>query len=733
MPGGCERNAPPEGDAQVDGGVSPDAGIGDGTVDHEQLVERAVEYLRQHTGEVDAASVSRTLAHLAREQLDPEGYQAPTGAVGETSWDGLFGKIAQLDDTSDFDVLRLLLVLFGHADHPMIHAETWHKAREAVLGFKYWYTDPTPEGSTDNMWYWTENHQAVFHACEYLAGQLFPDEVFSVTGLKGSEHGQRGKERLLGWFDTVRRFGFKEWHSNVYHDVQLTPLLALAQYADEEEIRTLAAITADLMLFELALHTFRGSFGATHGRSYKKDKMTALDEETFALARFLFDTTEYDYPEDVDPKIALLAMSTGYRPPRAIVEVARYGEPFTDRERMSIPVDEEAAVTNDPQAPYGLSYTDPADLPVFWGASIQTPWQCLPLTISTMNEHGLWDTEGYKDLKPLLGLVANDIPLAQTLSKQLRHLVNFAVLSEVNTYTYRTAHYMLSTAQDFRAGSRSSQIHSWQATFDANAAVFTTHPGKPPLETTDWDQDGEPGQWTGTATLPRSAQHRNLAIHLYSPHYGTEPMPGLEALSGYESYTHAYFPQDHFDEVDHQQLGRQSQPCSWTFGRFRDGYIALYSLRPAEWIAYDPETVATNGMTKPFELRAGGGADNVWIVELGSKTESVSFEQFKSSILESSVTVPRSADSPADPLGGSEPLPPYFEKVSYTSPSLGEVSFGWHLELTVEGEVQPLEGYYRYDSPFCQADFESTRYRIASPEGDCGVELDFEGPKREVW
>ncbi len=731
---GCQGEASPASDARVDGGAALDAGsAGGGFVDQARLVERAVDYLRQRTGGVEAPGVSSTLAHLARERLDPDGYEAANGAVREASWDDVFSKIAGLNDTSDFDVLRLLLLLYGYADHAMVAPDTWRKAREAVLGFKYWYTDPTPEGLIDNMWYWTENHQAVFHTCEYLAGQLFPDQLFTVTGLPGSEHRQRGKQRLLGWFDTVRRFGFKEWHSNVYYGVQLTPLLALAEYAEDEEIRTLASITADLMLFDLALHTFRGSFGATHGRSYKKDKMTALDEGTFALARFLFDTTEYGYPPGVDPKIVLLATGTRYRPPRAVVEVGLHAEPITDRERLSIPIDEQTAVVDDPQAPYGLSFTDAEDLPVFWGASIQTPWQCLPLTIATMNDYGLWETEGFKDLQPLQGLVANDIPLAQSLSQQLAPVVNFAVLSEVNTYTYRTADYMLSTAQDFRAGSRSTQIHSWQATFDANAAVFTTHPGEPPAETSDWERDGEPGQWTGTATLPRSAQHRNLAIHLYSPHYGTGAIPGLEALSGYEPYTHAYFPQKHFDRVDHQLLEQGARPGSWTFGRFRDGYIALYSLRPAEWIEYDPENVATNGMTEPFDLRASGGADNVWIVELGSKTESGSFEQFKSSILASSVTIARSADSPADPFGGSEPLPPYFERVSYTSPSLGEVSFGWQLDFTVDGEARPLGGYSRYDNPFCQADFQSTRYRIESPSGDSGVDLDFETPSREVW
>ncbi len=77
----------------------------------------------------------------------------------------------------------------------------------------------------------------------------------------------------------------------------------------------------------------------------------------------------------------------------------------------------------------------------------------------------------------------------------------------------------------------------------------------------------------------------------------------------YRPYTHAFFPQDHFDEV--------IQEGNWTFGRTGDGYVALYSWREPTWREYDPTVYATRDMVKPFDLVADGGPDNVWIVEVG--------------------------------------------------------------------------------------------------------------------
>src|SRR5206468_7581999 len=63
---------------------------------------------------------------------------------------------------------------------------------------------------------------------------------------------------------------------------------------------------------------------------------------------------------------------------------------------------------------------------------------------------------------------------------------------------------MLSTVQDFRKGQASQQHHVWQATLSPEAQVFTTHPRTPTEPGVPWHSNSE--DWTGNASLPRSAQ-----------------------------------------------------------------------------------------------------------------------------------------------------------------------------------------------------------------------------------
>jgi hypothetical protein len=675
---------------------------------------RQLDYLRYATESFSADNVVNVIAHLERARVDPPYMLAPA-SVPADAWDPIFAKLAALEDTRDFDALELINLVHGYRDDPALPAALWAKVEHALLTFKFWYTEPTPAGMLDNSYYWTENHQIIYHTIEYLTGQLYPDQVFASDGKTGREHQEHARALLMRWFDLRARFGFSEWHSNVYYEEDLTPLLSLVELAEAEEIRVRAAMLIDVLLFDIAMHTQRGAFGTTHGRSYKKDKMSSLDDDTWDLVKLLFDTTDYDYRSRGDEGATLFARARRYQVPEAILRVARYAEPFIDRERMGIALNEFGPYEERPDAPYEFSFTDPADLPVWWGIGAHTTWSVVPLTVQTLNQYNLWDTTIFSAFKGFQPLTV-DIVGAQHLAVALARLLGFGLLTEVNTYTYRTADYMLSSALDYRKGSFGAQQHAWQATFDANALVFTTHAFRPPIRTTDWYTDTETGSyWTGEASLPRSAQHENVAIHIYAPQYPATNPPPLDFWR-YEPYTHAYFPQDHFDEV--------GQDAGWTFGRFGDGYIALYSHRPTNWVVYDPTEYATNNMVLPFDLRADGGADNVWIVECGDARSAGSFADFRAAVALS--TPPDITALPADASG----LPGGFDVV-YHSPSQGRVTFGWNAPFTVDGVEIPQRDFPRYDNPWSQTDL-NTHVTTFAIDG-FGVHLDFAAGTRDVF
>ena len=710
--------------------IPADGLFGSGSVDEASYGPRRLAYLQHATASASAGSVLNAIAHMEREAREP-GYVAPLGVWGPDAWNAVFTKLSTFEDTSDFDALYLMNALLGYRGHPAVAPELWQKTEDALLGFKFWYTQPTPPGIIDDMWYWSENHQIIFHTLEYLAGQTWPARVFTTTGMTGEEHRAHARAKIVRWLEHKARFGFDEWHSNVYYQKDVTPLLTLVEFADEPEIATGAAMLLDRVFLDLALNSFRGAFGATHGRTYKKDKMTALHEDVYALAKLVFDQSPLPYQPGTDAGATLVARARHYAMPQVVEDAARATTSYVNRERMGIPLDEFAPLplTEDgkiliddsgavppPPAPYGFDYRDEENLFIYWSMSALTAWPVLPLVFETADAYGLWESElfqPYVEIRDAVGSLA----FAQIAASALPHAASGPLLEEVNTYTYRTADYMLSSAQDYRKGSRGNQYHSWQATFDPNAQVFTTHPGIPPRRTLDWNDDGEPGSWTGTASQPRSAQHENVAIHIYAPQYTIAPGV-FRALTRYEPYTHAYFPQDHFDET--------VRAGHWTFGRRGDGYIALYSWRLAEFVDHGPE-VATNGMLQPFDLVADGGPDNVWIVECGSASQWGSFAAFQTAI----------ENAPPSVTQITTGLPPRTRgpiyDVAYTSPSQGSMTFGWFGPLAVAGAEVPIVDYPRMDNPWTQVPFENKNLLVQDPATGSVLWHDFARGKRSAF
>jgi hypothetical protein len=668
--------------------------------DGEQLRARQDEYLAFATAELDPTSALNVLAHAERAQRE-DGFDFDGADVDLTE---SLEKIDRMDDTSDFDMLYLLNLWYGYRDQ--LADSVVSAIEDRILAFKYWYTEPTPQGIVDDKWYWSENHRLIFHTIEYLAGQAFPDATFTNDGRTGAEHRDHAERLLREWIDEKVRFGFSEWHSDVYYQKDITPLLTLAEWAEDDEIARLASMMLDVVLFDVALHLQDGNMGSTHGRSYMKDKSTALDQDVFGLAKLLFDDTDEPYQSRSDAGATLFARAERYRVPEVVRRVAASDERTVDRERMGVPLDPSAPIEEHPEAPYGYDFEDPENVDFWWERGAFTTWQGIRLTFATADRYNLWETELFEPFAPMRDLVGGDPEVARPLARELAPMVALGLLSEVNTYTYRSPDVMLSSAQDYRPGNFAEQVHAWQATLDENAVVFTTHPKNEPQVGTEWpDSDG---YWTGSGSLPRSAQQGTAAIHLYDPVFESPTGPPLDAFA-YLDYTHAYFPQEYFDEVVTDADGH------WTFGRKGDGYVALWSWRPVTWREHDPEQVFTHGMTEPFDLVAPGGAENVWIVEVGDAERWGSFGEFQQALGSAAVEVTQGTDG--------------FD-VRYASPTEGEMGFSWTGPLTVDGEAVPIADYPRYDNPWSTTPFEARQIRIAA--GGQELVLDFDAASREV-
>ncbi|MDX2169108.1 MAG: hypothetical protein SF182_18715, partial [Deltaproteobacteria bacterium] len=153
----------------------------DGFVARDVFRARQLDYLRFATAQLAPGSINNVINHMQRARVDPS-YQIVPGSVPADAWDAIFTKLATLQDTRDFDGLELVNLLYGYADDPFLAPGLIDRVEQALLTFKFWYTEPTPDGLTDESYYWTENHQVIYHSIEYLVGQRYPDHVMASDG-----------------------------------------------------------------------------------------------------------------------------------------------------------------------------------------------------------------------------------------------------------------------------------------------------------------------------------------------------------------------------------------------------------------------------------------------------------------------------------------------------------------------------------------------------------------------
>jgi hypothetical protein len=596
--------------------------------------------------------------------------EAGAESINPVAFQAALDHVNAREDPSDFTLTSLIRLYYLNRGNGKLTPEQEVAIEETFLNDKYWLDEP---GIT-YVEMWTENHQILNHSAEYLAGQLFPDQVFSNNGQTGQWHIEHARPLILQWIDLRARTGFAEWDSETYYPEDLAPLLNLVDFAQDPDIATRAAMLVDLILFDTAVDSFYGQFATSHGRvtagsiQSADSSMTTINALTWGQGKFT--TTS-------NMGAVALATTQKYEVPPVIQALALDNpEEYFNYERHSFNIEEAAA--------WGLDITDVNDAPRFWGMGAFTLPEVINLTLQTADEWSLWHYPDFKDLKDIAKILQtlHAAPLASLL---LDPDPNGVYMGEVNKVSYRTPDYMLSSAQSFRPGEKGYQQHIWQATLSSYAVVFTNNP-----DSLRADDKHRPSYWMANGRQPRTGQVNNVLVALYDiPRYPSAPPP-LEAR--HYAFTHAYFPRWAFDEVVEQN--------NWIFGRAGDGYVALYSQLPYQWV--------TEGPDADQEVIALG-RENVWIVQLGRKSVDGSFDDFVNAV-------------------ASAPLEVRGLKVEYQAPNLGLVAFDWERDLTLDGQVIPLDGYPRWSNPYTQANFGTAQFTIEY-QGQQLV-LDFEAGTR---
>ncbi|HBG00933.1 MAG TPA: hypothetical protein DDW87_05105, partial [Firmicutes bacterium] len=217
-------------------------------------------------------------------------------------------------DCSDFELIMVFKLWKTYREKGVFPEKVWDKLEEAILGFRYWFDEP----GNDVMWFFSENHALLFHTCQLLAGQLFPDRIFSNAGITGSEHQQKARRRLDDWFARFFSEGYAEWNSSAYLPINVMGLLQILEYVDDAPLKDKAKQALDLTFRYIAIHSLDGYLACSHGRIYEKELKGNYGNQTTNMAWIAWGLANINHTTYANVALSL----SDYVPPQDYVEYA---------------------------------------------------------------------------------------------------------------------------------------------------------------------------------------------------------------------------------------------------------------------------------------------------------------------------------------------------------------------------------------------------------------------------
>jgi hypothetical protein len=115
----------------------------------------------------------------------------------------------------------------------------------------------------------TENHWAMYYASLYLMTELYPDDPAEswFTGKSSAENRAEAKAYLLHWMDLATTIGQGEFNPTHYIGEYAIPMLYLATWAQDPEMKIRGQMKLDWLLADLAENTLNGVLRGPNART----------------------------------------------------------------------------------------------------------------------------------------------------------------------------------------------------------------------------------------------------------------------------------------------------------------------------------------------------------------------------------------------------------------------------------------------------------------------------------
>ncbi|MDI6452666.1 hypothetical protein [Peloplasma aerotolerans] len=635
--------------------------------------------------------------HLKNEDL-PEGIELTDDFINE-ELEGTFRYINGRYDVADFRVNSLVRLYLGFKDH--LHPDTQEDIKTVLLNFKYWMD----QGGEDSMCYWSENHQILFAVEEYLVGQAFPDDIFTVDGKTGLEHMEMAKNRINIWMEQRFLYGFTEWYSNNYYPEDISPMSNFIQYANDPVMVNRMKMIMDLLWFDMASQSFKYEgidstseqprtyyiFNSSMGRAYSDNRVSddtgnrmrnyidfvMQPEETKGFENSWFTSSNGFFNCFKQMMEALDEHDEPYyRVPDVIKEI------FNDSSEEKV-IKSSQSLNVEELEGEGLLGLEDHQIMMQWNMEAFSNPEVVDNTIKYMSKHNMFRNEFLNDFKMVNLWPLRAFNLLHMVSNQLNPSTNGVAIERANVYTYKTPHYSMHTAQAYQPGEYADQHAVSSINLSNTVSVFSTQPAKIPR------RSGTPTYWTGNGRQPYSVQEKNVNISIYQPPTKVgfmEPMILKET-------THVFFPYQLFDEVDETYLNQ-----GYIFGRVGTSMIGIKARHTLEFVPFsvssNPDDMddmlkrgsVGNVLTEKYDLVQKGSGDHYFVTEL-STTDDESFSAFMSRMMSQTLTYDQTTHTLS------------YSTILNNESTLTELIAIFDTSFSVNGHIRNLE-YQRYESNY---------------------------------
>lgn len=584
--------------------------------------------------------------------------------VNFEDFDTTFQYVDGRYDCSDFRLQSLIRILYKYEDQ--LDEATRIQIKDTLLNFKYWMDQP----GEDSMCFWSENHQILFAVSEYLAGKKYPNELFINSGLTGAEHMVLAQSRIEAWMKQKWDYGFTEWYSNVYYVEDIAPMSNFIDFSGDETLSTKMSIIMDLLIYDMASQSYKGTFVTTSGRAYESGKKSGENASTRSVTEFLFG---YDTDTELRQGMDLNFI---------------YGDQYKTPEVLRlIGKDESATVI---KASSGLNVSELKDegligqkdhqIMMQWGMEAFTNADVITNSVNYIRNNEMLSNEFLNAFKDINYTVLLKLHLLPTVSNIINPQTNGVAIQRANTYTYKSPYYSMATAQAYHPGDYGDQQSINIVTFSNEFSTFHNHPA------VEDDKKGPNGNsplyWVGYGHLPHSVQEGDINLSIYI-------LPDKKGMmeQALLNYTHAYMPKEKFDEV--------VLDGNYAFAKYGDSYLAYIGLSPMYYKEGTSDDLIQDGQS------------TYWVTELGNANEDGDFQTFMNQIKSNEIT--------------------FNDRVlSYSS---GERSYvlEYKGDFKVDGAVIDTD-YDRFESPYSQTERKPSVIRFEFNGKD--LELDFDNATR---